>query len=550
MMNAVDPIFNMAIFNGAKAGGADYLDMAMSLSRRHPDKPYELTGVKLGDEQFAVADRVGSRRAGSRCAASGSSPGCPTSSHGTPPITSSPRSTSSAPVTAPTSRSPTMRATRSSRRRSRCGPRSRSASTRPSSGRRTVAGSPPRRSRSRRSSTSPRASGRSSASTSSTKRCSSCPAGSTASGPRSSTASATSSSTSSRSLNTLGLDRTEKVRVKGVEVSPRDVVAAVLPDPATVGTADDGQDVRGPLGHRHRQRRQAASTYLYHVVDNETTMREYGHQCVVWQTAINPVVALELLARGTWSGAGVLGPEAFDAVPFLDLLTDYGSPWGQKELDLGLASCASAGSDRASGDLFDRPARGSRRLSGEPGDRRAGGEEQAHDRPQPGRRRWSRSGTDEVAARAPRAGTDNGTKVISPRLVNDDTRPIWLGSMARRKAPTAIPTSIQRRRRRPSSRRSTTGSDPTPTRATAAPSTTRTRKPATRRVLRLPPDAGQAADDGARCQRRVGDADPGCAPPGPAHIQGETERDDRSDEHVQSASCSITKMRATGVART
>ena len=47
-----------------------------------------------------------------------------------------------------------------------------------------------------------------------------------------------------------------------------------------------------------------------------------------------PVVpfALELLARGTWSGAGVLGPEAFDAVPFLDLLTEYGSPWGQQEL--------------------------------------------------------------------------------------------------------------------------------------------------------------------------------------------------------------------------
>jgi hypothetical protein len=27
-----------------------------------------------------------------------------------------------------------------------------------------------------------------------------------------------------------------------------------------------------------------------------------------------------------------LGPEAFDRVPFLDLLTAYGSPWGQQEL--------------------------------------------------------------------------------------------------------------------------------------------------------------------------------------------------------------------------
>ena len=104
-------------------------------------------------------------------------------------------------------------------------------------------------------------------------------------------------------LHTLGLDRTEKVRVKGVEVSPRDVVAAVLPDPADGRTADDGQDLRGALGDRHRKgcRRTATgprSTYYYHVVDNEWTMSEYGHQCVVWQTAINPVVALELLATG------------------------------------------------------------------------------------------------------------------------------------------------------------------------------------------------------------------------------------------------------------
>ena len=75
------------------------------------------------------------------------------------------------------------------------------------------------------------------------------------------------------------------------------------------------------------------STYLYHTVDNEYTMREYGSQAVVWQTAINPVIALELLAEGTWSGAGVLGPEAFDAAPFLARLADYGSPHGVEERD-------------------------------------------------------------------------------------------------------------------------------------------------------------------------------------------------------------------------
>jgi len=67
------------------------------------------------------------------------------------------------------------------------------------------------------------------------------------------------------------------------------------------------------------------------VVDNEWSMREYGHQAVVWQTAINPVVALELVAEGAWSGAGVLGPEALPPRPFLDLLTAYGSPWGVRD---------------------------------------------------------------------------------------------------------------------------------------------------------------------------------------------------------------------------
>jgi saccharopine dehydrogenase (NAD+, L-lysine forming) len=51
----------------------------------------------------------------------------------------------------------------------------------------------------------------------------------------------------------------------------------------------------------------------------------------VWQTALNPVIALELLATGRWSGAGVLGPEAFEARPFLDLLQEHGSPWGMEE---------------------------------------------------------------------------------------------------------------------------------------------------------------------------------------------------------------------------
>ena len=141
-----------------------------------------------------------------------------------------------------------------------------------------------------------------------------------------------------RTLRTLGLDRTDPVMVRGVRVSPRDVVAAVLPDPGTIGPMMTGKTCAGLMVTGTGQDGQPRATYLYHVVDNEVTMREYGAQCVVWQTAVNPIVALELLATGVWSGTGVKGPEAFDAVPFLELLAapkpeGYGSPWGLEERD-------------------------------------------------------------------------------------------------------------------------------------------------------------------------------------------------------------------------
>ena len=134
-----------------------------------------------------------------------------------------------------------------------------------------------------------------------------------------------------KSLHKLGLDRVDKIKVGDVEVSPRDVVAALLPNPATLGDRMRGKTCAGTYVTGTGKDGKPRSTYLYHVVDNEWSMREYGAQAVVWQTAINPVIALELLATGAWKGAGVLGPEAFDAQPYLDLLVTYGSPWGMRD---------------------------------------------------------------------------------------------------------------------------------------------------------------------------------------------------------------------------
>lgn len=330
VMNAVDPVFDMSVFEGAFAAGADYLDMAMSLSRPHPEAPYEQCGVKLGDEQFAVAgdweeagrlalvgigvepglsdvfaryaadhlfseiDELGTRDGANLVVTDddGNEIFAPSFSMWTtieeclnPPVVwerdrgwfTTPPFSEPEVFDFPEGIGP-VECVNVEHEEVLLMPRwidCRRATFKYGLGEEFI--------------------------------------------------------TILKVLHTLGLDRTDPVRVKGVEVSPRDVVAAVLPDPATVGPRMTGKTCAGLWVTGTGKDGAPRSTYLYHVVDNEWSMREYGHQCVVWQTAVNPVIALELLATGVWQGAGVLGPEAFDAVPFLDLLTAYGAPWGQRE---------------------------------------------------------------------------------------------------------------------------------------------------------------------------------------------------------------------------
>jgi saccharopine dehydrogenase (NAD+, L-lysine-forming) len=330
VMNAVDPRFVMPIFEGAYAAGADYLDMAMSLSRPHPTAPYSEVGVKLGDEQFAAAQQwedagrlalvgigvepglsdVFARYAadhlfseidelGTRDGANlevlgddGEPIFAPSFSIWTtieeclnPPVVwekergwfTTPPFSEPETFDFPEGIGP-VECVNVEHEEVLLMPRwvdCKRATFKYGLGEQFIG--------------------------------------------------------VLKTLHTLGLDRTDKVRVGGVEVSPRDVVAACLPDPAGLGERMRGKTCAGLYVTGIGKDGQPRSTYLYHVVDNEWSMREYGHQCVVWQTAINPVVALELLAAGTWKGSGVLGPEAFDAVPFLDLLTAYGSPWGQRD---------------------------------------------------------------------------------------------------------------------------------------------------------------------------------------------------------------------------
>jgi saccharopine dehydrogenase-like NADP-dependent oxidoreductase len=134
-----------------------------------------------------------------------------------------------------------------------------------------------------------------------------------------------------KTLKTLGLDNKNPIDVGGVKVAPRDVVAACLPDPAHLGDKMFGKTcagtwVKGRKGGKPRQ------VLVYQVAENEACMKKYGVQAVVWQTAVNPIIAMELIETGAWKGDGVLGPEAFDPDPFMERMAQYDFPYGVKEM--------------------------------------------------------------------------------------------------------------------------------------------------------------------------------------------------------------------------
>ena len=326
VLNAVDPRFVMPIFRAALAAGVTYLDMAMSLSHPHPTDPFHVPGVKLGDEQFALADQWNERGLMALCGM-GVEPGladvfarytadklfssieeigvrdganlvvkgydfCPTFSMWTtieeclnPPIiwekgkdwfTTEPFSEPETFVF-PAGIGP-IECVNVEHEEVLLVPRwvdTNRVTFKYGLGDEFIG--------------------------------------------------------VLKTLHQLGLDSTVPVSVGGLEVSPRDVVAACLPDPAEIGDLMTGLTCAGTWVKGTGNDGNPREVYLHHVADNESCIREFNSQAVVWQTAMNPIVALELIEDGTWKKSGVMGPEALPAEPFLDRLASHGAAWACEE---------------------------------------------------------------------------------------------------------------------------------------------------------------------------------------------------------------------------
>ena len=127
-------------------------------------------------------------------------------------------------------------------------------------------------------------------------------------------------------------DKTTKIKVGDAEITPRDFVCKVIPSPVESTMTMTGKGCAGTwvTGWKDGKYR---SVYLYQIADNQDCIAKYTTNSVVAQTAVGPVIMMELIARGIWNEAGAWGPEHFDPDPFVERLAKYEFPAGIKEMD-------------------------------------------------------------------------------------------------------------------------------------------------------------------------------------------------------------------------
>jgi len=136
-----------------------------------------------------------------------------------------------------------------------------------------------------------------------------------------------------KNVEALGMDSAvKKIKVGNSEITPRDFLIKVAPSPLETAKIMEGIGTAGTwvTGKKDGLNR---SVYLYSVADNQECFKKYGTSSIVAQTAVGPVIMLELIAKGIWSLPGVHGPESFEPEPFVKRLAAYEFPAGLMEKD-------------------------------------------------------------------------------------------------------------------------------------------------------------------------------------------------------------------------
>lgn len=127
-------------------------------------------------------------------------------------------------------------------------------------------------------------------------------------------------------LENAGMTSIEPIEYDGKMIVPLQFLAAVLPDPSSLGPRTVGKTNIGCIFQGKKDGKDK-TYYLYNICDHQEAYREVGSQAISYATGVPAMIGAMLIMNGTWTGAGVYNIEEFDPDPFMDALNKWGLPW-------------------------------------------------------------------------------------------------------------------------------------------------------------------------------------------------------------------------------
>ena len=127
-------------------------------------------------------------------------------------------------------------------------------------------------------------------------------------------------------LENVGMTSIKPIEFEGMQIVPLQFLAAVLPDPSSLGPRTKGKTNIGCIFQGKKDGKDK-TYYLYNVCDHEESYKEVGSQAISYTTGVPAMIGTMMVMTGKWNKPGVYNIEEFDPDPFMEALNKWGLPW-------------------------------------------------------------------------------------------------------------------------------------------------------------------------------------------------------------------------------
>ena len=133
-------------------------------------------------------------------------------------------------------------------------------------------------------------------------------------------------------LENVGMTGIDPIDYNGQQIVPIQLLAKLLPDPASLGPRTKGKTCIGTVVKGIKDGKEKI-VYCYQICDHQACYAEVESQAISYTTGVPAMIGAKLMAEDKWLQPGVWNIEQFDPDPFMEAMNQYGLPWNIIELD-------------------------------------------------------------------------------------------------------------------------------------------------------------------------------------------------------------------------